>query len=238
MGMSQRISNGALRRYSAAELIAFVTRTTLAEISTWSSYELQRIGWTDNPIVDILYSMTSAGVWEAKTDPSLNLSFVRWDYQNNIGLLSARPTIQTNYQSSVECIRAIRQLTWIPGTLVAGALADQQIWPALAGYYGVCKLKYWQQNSGNAQLWTMAFHDEDGTDCSGLVDGLSYNKLPADNGYAPLSFGTLYGAAGELGGVRVEPVIFSAADNKAIEMDWGGGGVEDVGVMFEGWYET
>ena len=115
---------------------------------------------------------------------------------------------------------------------------DQEIWPALASYFGICWLKYWQQNSSNAQLWTMVFHDEDATPCSGLVGGTSYNKIPGDNGHVPLPFGTLYGAAGELGGVRIEPIIFTAVDNRAIEMDWGGGGVEDVGVMLEGWHET
>ena len=61
------------------EIIAQVATTTLAVISKFNPQELIRIGWLVvdkngkigvNPVIDILYSMTSAGVWIARTDAS------------------------------------------------------------------------------------------------------------------------------------------------------------------------
>lgn len=43
---------------------------TLAQVSAMAVEEQIRIGWMDNPAIDTLYSMTSSGVWVARTDAS------------------------------------------------------------------------------------------------------------------------------------------------------------------------
>ena len=61
---------------SEAELIDWITRvgngvlaTGLTEISSWPIQEKIDMGWYDNPAVKILYSLTSAGAFAARTDP-------------------------------------------------------------------------------------------------------------------------------------------------------------------------
>lgn len=68
------LRDGYLYELTPAELISWVSTVTLARISEMTNAELIRIGWLGNPLVDILYSMTSAGVWIARTDASGRLT--------------------------------------------------------------------------------------------------------------------------------------------------------------------
>jgi len=65
-----RLPDNYFRMLSPADIIAKVATITLANISLWGTEELERIGWLNNPVIDILYSMTSTGVWIARTDTS------------------------------------------------------------------------------------------------------------------------------------------------------------------------
>ena len=58
------------RDKNPADIIAKVATITLANISLLGAPELERIGWLNNPIVDKLYSLTSAGQWVVRVDAS------------------------------------------------------------------------------------------------------------------------------------------------------------------------
>jgi len=57
------LKDGYLYDLTPAELIAWVAQVTLATISTYTTRELIRIGWYNNPVVDKLYKLGSAGTW-------------------------------------------------------------------------------------------------------------------------------------------------------------------------------
>lgn len=84
MGMSQRIDKGALLRMSPAQLIAFVARTTLAEISSWSTQDLIDIGWLNNPTVDRLYDLGNTGVYAARQGSTTPIERYQQAYLDSI----------------------------------------------------------------------------------------------------------------------------------------------------------
>lgn len=107
--------------------------------------ELRRIGWLDNPMVDILYSITSAGAWIARTDTSgraqdaNSSAIMAYSQISNYGLFTtvgaATPTsvvAATNYK---------RRIAQIPLTEAAGAIAATVIVSGVASYKAYCIIK-------------------------------------------------------------------------------------------------
>jgi hypothetical protein len=208
--------------------IAKVAEITLAVISTWTEEELERVGWTNNPIIDILYSMTSTGVWIANTDTNGNKKV--YDSGNNsthvlngdrlIPILP--PTFGVNLDSNAQLDNAQRRIGIEVITLVGGALANTELVPALAGYYGVLKIKSIISDSAIAPL-TCTFQDEDDNALTGLMGGVAEVTLTANTVNTQLE----------------DCILYKGTDNKALEVDLsGGGGVEVVTIQYEYWYET
>jgi len=237
----EHLENGALLRKPPAELVAWVSRVTLAEISKYPTYELERIGWLHNPVVDILYSMTNAGVWISRTGAggmvATRYEVDRYGVDLAIRAINQRPTINgTLSTSSTPTGLMVRKIAIIPFDLGAGgAEADVTLIPALAGYYGVGRLLYWQQSEGNAGLFTFEFHDETPT---GLTPNFIYCKIAADNGYSPLTFGGGFSTDNTAGRAPVQPIILGVADEKALQVDITGTANATGVIVLEYWFET
>jgi len=224
------IPDNHLVRMSPADIIAFEATNTLAVISTWSTEELIRIGWIGNPIVDILYSMTSAGVWIARTNASgqeteANSSSINTQTQNAVNFIRAfSPTAHVSTitpTSSTIAAYIHRRYVVVPIVLVGGALADNVVIPALAGYYGVFRPLALIANT--TDTYTLTFQDEDDAAASGLLAGV-INVACTEYIAADLS---------HCG------VVYKPTDNKALEVDVSGGaGVEILALIGEYWYET
>jgi len=137
------LEDGYFLRRSPAQIIADVSTITLAEISRWSREELLRVGWLNNPIVDILYSLTSAGVWIPNTDSSgykLVSDSLTLDTVAKAGYQIANRTIGTGYYAtSTPALYAKKRIIRAMFTSAAdGTIAsDPELVPALAGYYGI-----------------------------------------------------------------------------------------------------
>jgi len=236
VGMSQRINDGALLRYSAAELIAFVTRTTLAEISTWSADELQRIGWTGNALVDILYSMTyPAGVWISRVDTSgrveeKNSSSI-YGYTQLMHSYTARPVISPSLSPTVAS-QAIRRIAIIPYDTGAGGVDYTEVMAALAGYYGVfVPLAFTTDVAAATELQWYA-RDEDATPAAIMNLGQLNIDIAADMDMHMISF---WPEALQ----DNPPPVFTAVDNKALQIQMGNLGNNKTGLIYGiGWYET
>lgn len=154
------------RELPPAALITAVGSITLATISTWDVKELQRLGWLNNPIIDILYSMTSAGVWIARTDAS---GYPKMgDYYNNsshvanqYSLESIRNDEHVTYQTISDSTKGKlwKRVIQIPLTEAAGSIAATPIVPALASFKGHCLIrKIWAPvgTTDAANEWTIS----------------------------------------------------------------------------------
>jgi hypothetical protein len=149
-----RFPDNYFRELNPADIISKVSTITLAEISRLGTDELIRIGWLNNPVIDILYSMTSAGVWVAKTDSSGQQKVVEASssankYNNQY--TQSRPLVGVSPANYTQQANAQPRYALIEFTSNAGGTldADVDIVPALSGHYGVFKiLAYWSEDSG------------------------------------------------------------------------------------------
>jgi len=212
--MSQRIAKGALLRMDAAELIDFVSRTTLAEISSWSAQDLEDIGWTNNPLVNILYSLTSAGVWIARTDTSgreteANSAAIKSNVEQSMWNLRASvpPTINGYPLSSANATAMVRKIGILARTITAnaGGTLDADI-PIVAAsgagtlFFGVAELLNIRANQIVAAGATLVIQNGAGV-------ALAEITLPALTANTPL----------DLSGLRIFPAALT--DNSEIYFD-------------------
>lgn len=97
-----------------------VSVITLAKLSTWTHEYLAYLGWFDNPIIERLYTLTSAGVWIARTDTSGRIATVE---QNSDPILSttayasSRPLISGTPSSGTNRTMAVKRMSRIPVVL-------------------------------------------------------------------------------------------------------------------------
>jgi hypothetical protein len=138
------IPDNWFREHSPAQIIAKVGEITLTVISEWSEEELARVGWSNNPVIDILYSLTSAGVWIARTTASGEaITFDNSTYSQatvaRYAVQGFRPCISGLASSSAVQIQRTPVVGIVNFTSNAGGSidSDPELVPALAGYYGV-----------------------------------------------------------------------------------------------------
>ena len=62
------IPNNWFRDHSPAQITAKVTELTLAVISQWAPHELERVGWSNNDVIDKLYELADDGIWQSRID--------------------------------------------------------------------------------------------------------------------------------------------------------------------------
>jgi len=154
----------------------------LANISLWGPDELERVGWLNNPVIDILYSMTSAGVWIARTDSTgkveeknSNVAKNYAGYVRNFARQSARASVGGNFLVDAEAENSQPRLDVINFTSNAGGTldADVDLQVALAGYYGVVELRFIRCNSGETP--TFVVQDDDGAVATITTETLTAN---------------------------------------------------------------
>lgn len=204
-----------------------MARATLADISSYPTYELQRIGWTDNPLVKVLYSLTSSGVWIARTDTNgqaktveSNATYWAGRQAKSIGALQPGLEVYTDNEGAI--IKSKRRIITVESALIGGALSDVAILPALAGYYGVIELLGILSDTNIGAL-TLTFQDEDDAALIGLNGGVVELNLTAN-----VMNEQIKGA-----------VLHKGDDNKALEVDYSGAaGIEKITLQCLGWYET
>jgi hypothetical protein len=164
------LRDGYLYELTPAELIAWVAKVTLATISNMTTAELVRIGWYNNPVVDILYSMTSAGVWVAKTDASgrvteanstnmvSHTSYMRYSLFFNL-----RPFVNEAPQSTTTLAAGQERIQVVPFTSNAGGGLDADVdlsgaVGAKTGYFMVIdEIFFMSLDYGGASTPTMVF---------------------------------------------------------------------------------
>jgi len=159
-----RLPDNYFRELNAADIIAAVaaSKPSLAVISTLGADELERIGWLNNPVIDILYSMTSAGVWIARTDASgreteANSASISSNVATSAGY--SRMTFplvssQTSLTSSFA-----RRIAQIPLTEAGGAIGATVIVTGISGYFACARIKKIWAPTGTtdaANTWTIA----------------------------------------------------------------------------------
>ena len=208
------IPTGHLNRMSPDQIIAFVAINTLAVISTWSTDELIRIGWLGNPIVDILYSLTSAGVWIARTDTSgreteANSAAIKSNVEQSMWNLRASvpPTINGYPLSSANATAMVRKIGILARTITAnaGGTLDADI-PIVAAsgagtlFFGVAELLNIRANQIVAAGATLVIQNGAGV-------ALAEITLPALTANTPL----------DLSGLRIFPAALT--DNSEIYFD-------------------
>jgi len=148
-------------------------------------------------------------------------------YSYLISKFTVPPTVSRHY-SATEAVNPAPKLVRGIGrkaiTLAGGSVADQELVPALADYYGVVQLKALIADS--ADTYELVFQDEDDVVCAGLGAA----------GRVDVVVGTAYVP------VSLEPFVITQAtetENKALEVDVGGGaGAEELCLLYEYWYET
>lgn len=174
----EHLEKGALLRKTPAELIAWVNAATLAEISLYRTYELEEIGWYSNPTVDRLYKLGSTGIWV----PKETLATGAIPTENTMPLLSLMPMhpasvgaidmSQPSYAPSLYLHRRIGVLDVTSDG--AGAFADQELVPALAGYKGRIEIIGILPASTDAAT-ALTFEDGDATGLSGGLPNIAMN---------------------------------------------------------------
>lgn len=153
---------------------------------------------------------------------------IYYGQQSQISTVSGFPAIQTLAVAQAMA----KKLTFIPYSIAGGSDSDQEIWPALASYFGCIQLLNWSQGSAVADQWEHTFQDSDNIACDGLRLGTIYQNIEADNDYTPLPFG-----GGSDYPMYLPIFLWKATDNKALEVDTVGQDV-NVGLEFIGWYDT
>jgi hypothetical protein len=218
------------RHHTPAEIVTMVATVTLATISTWTEERLDYLGWTNNPIIEILYSMTSAGVWVART--------------NSLGYPQvADPTTDTWIVHATKAIMA--QSGWVSGytgsgfdervktwgikeiTLTNGASSNNVLTTAKASYFDVIQIVgIYSDASVDGNTIDLSFQDEDDTALAGAPATLT---VPCVN----------TAISKDLEGV----IMYATADNKdcEVDVDTGGGAGDDgkkVYLLYYHWKET
>ena len=173
--------------------------------------------------MDILYSVTSAGVWIARTNTSGQLTeanssnLLAWNRYGN-----SKPTIGT--PSSTPGAEQHHKYAILQATLAGGASANFPLLAALAGYFGVVKIIGILSNTTIAAL-TLTW------------------ECPA--GTAALPGTTVLSMTENIVNKALEGIIITGAgvdpnnDNDAIVVDISGGaGAEVITFILETWYET
>ena len=225
------------RTATPADIIAQVNQTTLAVISKWTPEQLEYFGWSFNPVIDILYSMTyPAGVWIARTDTN-GQQLVRESLSSSIyNAATVQKRLTLNLAPSIsgnENINAseIRKTVSIPFVTDGSGHVTVDLDTALAGFYGVVKLLYWSQHSATAKMWVLSFQDEDGTDCKGANAGIINITLPIDTNDTILGFGPA-------GVASHHPILYTAVDGKKLQCVIAGENTTAGTLVFEEWKET
>jgi len=234
--MSKEIISGLekdyFRKHSPATIISTVGTIGLDVISTWTQERLDYLGWTNNPIIDILYSMTSAGVWVARTDASGRVteanSITIDGYLADINEKQTMPTIMsTDSMSTAVLNKTKRRITLLPATLVNGALSNFELVPGVTDYYGVMKiLGIFSSLAVDGNTISFDFQDED------------------DNALAMVPSSWVWDcAATTVNSTWKDIPMWKGTDDKALEvdMDTGGGAGDDAKIIYflvEYWYET
>jgi len=228
------------RKHSPATIISTVGTITLAVISTWTQERLDYLGWTNNPIIDILYSMTSAGVWVARTDASgqqlvvesnsagiiAHAEYMKYDIRAQLPLSVAGTSGNI---SSDRAEKLQHKVTLLPATLANGALSNFELVPqsSPAGYYGIMKiLGVFSSAAVNGDTITLDFQDEDDN---------ALTMVPASWDWACV--------ATTVNVTWKDLPMWKGTDDKALEVDMDtGGGAGDNGTivyfLVEYWYET
>lgn len=218
------------RRFTPAELIAAIaaSQPTLAQLSLENAGELERIGWTNNPIVDILYSLTSAGVWIARVDASgkqLISDTTQQTYQVMQLSQGGQPTItypypatQNGITAAKRCIRKVIFTSAADGSIAT----DPELVAAVASFYGVGRIISIQAlaASGAAPVFEI---QEGATEICKIATAQFEANKPLN-----ANFGDQY--------------FYIGTDNTAISLD--GSGCSSLGnavtyhMWIEYWYET
>lgn len=223
-----RLPDNYFKDKSPADIVAKVGTINLANISLLGAEELQRIGWLNNPIVDLLYILNSSGVWVTKVNAagySIDATLMG-TYFDNHSTLNQHSYISSIPPSSVSGSYR-RRIAVKEFVLTNGVYTDGELVAALASYYGVMKiLGVYCSAAVDGNDMTLAFEDSDNNDLNGAPPSITAVVLP-----------TAFTAA--LEGL----IMYGGADNKALEVDIDtGGGVADNGkiiyIAFEYWYET
>lgn len=140
------------RKYGPATLIAKINELTLPYISTWNQEYLEYVGWLNNPIIETLYSMTSAGAWVAKRSSAgyeLPLDSISTATAcDNIAnaLFNAPPHVNAladQYLTAAAGIAGQRRTKILTHTCDgSGVAAAQAVFTPTSGYYPVVRLKH------------------------------------------------------------------------------------------------
>jgi hypothetical protein len=221
-------------RLSPAGIISAVSTITLAAISTWSIDELKRVGWLNNPIVDILYSMTSAGVWIARTDASGYQQVADTATKTNLvafGYQGANPMVGACSTSSTVAAVMQHKIAQIPLTEAGGSIAATAIVTGIASYKARCIIrKIWAPTGTTDAANTWSITSEAGGAIIGPSD-FTMNLTALRNHWVDA------GAAGVSGtGILCynttadKDILLSAADLAAVGTTYN--------VEVEYWYEA
>ena len=140
------------------------------------------------------------------------------------------PTVSSHPTGSAQIVNATKRYGVVTATLVGGTLADVELVPAKAGYYGCMRiLGVWSDTAGTL---TATPQDEDDaslnpthiSDSGGVqTDCLEDHIVP-------------FGASGA--NLVGEMVFYGASDNKALELDLAAAGTEKYAFLIAYWYET
>jgi len=217
-----RFPDNWFREVSPADIISRIGTVTLANISLLGTEELLRIGWLNNPVIDILYSMTSAGVWVAKTDSSgvvtTKLNGAQQNYLASIAKYGYQGVAAPDMGSSLNQAHRLGSVSFVSNA--GGTIdTDPELVPALAGYYGVCRFIAIVCDDAT----TPVFEVQEGT--TGLANNQSPGVLVANVNKA-----------------FDENYLWGGTDNTALSID--GSDCSDLGnaknytIYFEYWYET
>jgi len=213
------------RKYGPATLIVKVAELTLTYISTWNQEYLEYVGWLNNPIIETLYSMTSAGAWIAKTDASGREteanSTTMTDYQASIIKNTRLPSVSgsTSVNSGInqEMMHKTKTLTHTCDG--GGVAAAQAVFTPTTGYYSVVRLKH--------IISTVS----EGTALMNIT--VSAGALV---GPAQISFNL---AAGVINTQALELLLYNLTDDATISIAWDSAGAAAViRTQVEYWSET
>ena len=228
------LPDGYLLSLTPAGLIAWLKSLTstateaagLTAISSmFSTQELIRIGWYDNPTRELLYLLGNTGLWAARPQDTTGRTPVvesnsasQSEYQAS--LLRGSVTVVKTISSSSSFVRKYYA---VPFALAGGAQANLSLLPAVASYFGVIRI------IGIISDTTIA------------AFGVTF-ECPAGTAALPSVF-TL-ALTEDVLNTSLQGVVITGAgtdpanDNDAIVVDLTGGGAETGFILFEGWYET
>jgi len=160
---------------SEAELIDWATRvgngvlaTGLTEISSWPIQDKIDMGWYDNPAVKILYSLTSAGAFAARTNASGKLteanSTAIYGSALAIARLTAAPSVSDasilSYSAAQTYVRRIAVVPFasnVGGTLDADVDLSGTVGAKTGFYMVIDEIFFMSLDVGGASTPTFVF---------------------------------------------------------------------------------